>query len=66
MILFFIFSPFDYLGAVPENSGTDIRGVRLSVGPIYRGTTVILFNVDTNSNVLHGRMDAIALTPYTL
>ena len=44
----FIFDPFlrfflfDSLGAVPENPGTVIRGVRLSVGPIYGGTTVVI------------------------
>ena len=37
---FLRFFPFDSLGAVPENPGTVIRGVRLSVSPIYRGTTV--------------------------
>ena len=36
-----IFFPFDSLGAVPENPGTVIRGVRLPVGPICRGTTVL-------------------------
>ena len=39
---FLHFFLFDSLGAVPENPGTDIRGVRLSVGLIYRGTTVLL------------------------
>ena len=41
MIIFFDFFPFDSLGAVPENPGTVICGVRLSIGPIYRGTTVL-------------------------
>ena len=41
LILFFDFFLFDYLGAVPENPGTVIRGVRLSVGPVYRDTTVV-------------------------
>ena len=40
LIIFFDFFSFDSLGAVPENPGTVIRGVRLFVGPIYRGTTV--------------------------
>ena len=53
MILFFDFFPFDSLGAVPENPGTVIRGVRLSVGPIYRGTTV--------SCVLLTKLDALTL-----
>ena len=35
------FFPFDSLGAVPENSCTDIRGVRFTECPVYRGTTVI-------------------------
>jgi len=33
----------DYLGAVPENPGTVIRGVRLSLGPVCHGTTVYLW-----------------------
>ena len=31
---------FDSLGAVPENPGTVLRSVRISVGTIRRGTTV--------------------------
>ena len=41
LILFFDFFPFDSLGAVPENQCTDIRGVRFTVCPVYRGTTVV-------------------------
>ena len=37
---FLQFFSFDSLGAVPKNLGKVIRGVRLSVGPICRGTTV--------------------------
>ena len=38
---FLRFFPFDSQGAVPENPGTVICGVRSSVGPIYCGTAVL-------------------------
>ena len=37
---FLWFFPIDSLGAVLENPCADIRGVRFTVCPVYRGTTV--------------------------
>ena len=43
---FLRFFPFDSLSAIPENPCTDIRGVRFTVCPVYRGTTgMYRFNV---------------------
>ena len=38
---FWRFFPFDSLGCVPENPGTELSGVRFSVGTILSGTTVL-------------------------
>ena len=38
---FSLIFPFDYLGTVPENPGTFIRGIWLSVDPVCRDTTVM-------------------------
>ena len=38
------FFPFDSLGGVPENPGTILRSVRISVGTIGHGTIVAMTN----------------------
>ena len=50
---FLRFFPFDSLGAVPENTGTVICGVRLSVGPIYRDTTVWIWERGRQQLISH-------------
>ena len=37
--------PFDSLGGVPENPGTNLRDVQISVGTNSRGTTVKVVSV---------------------